>query len=77
MLDLDRDSVTYTTLIIWGMSSNNAKLDTSKFRKLLNFDRCLIYLFIIIIFCNSLNKQLMLGFYRLDNIFRLLITFPQ
>lgn len=75
MLDLDRDSVTYTTLIIWGMSSNNAKLNTSEFRKLLNFDR-LIFLFIII-FCNSLNKQLMLGFYRLDNIFRLLITFPQ
>lgn len=74
MLDLDRDSVTYTTLIIWGMSSNNAKLNTSEFRKLLNFDR-LIFLFII--FCNSLNKQLMLGFYRLDNIFRLLITFPQ
>lgn len=76
MLDLDRDSVTYTTLIIWGMSSNNAKLNTSEFRKLLNFDRCLIVLFIIIL-CNSLNKQLMLGFYRLDNIFRLLITFPQ
>lgn len=76
MLDLDRDSVTYTTLIIWRMSSNNAKLNTSEFRKLLNFDR-LIFLFIIIIFCNSLNKQLMLGFYRLDNIFRLLITFPQ
>lgn len=76
MLDLDRDSVTYTTLIIWGMSSNNAKLNTSEFRKLLNFDRCLIFLFIII-FCNSLNKQLMLGYYRLDNIFRLLITFPQ
>lgn len=75
MLDLDRDSVTYTTLIIWRMSSNNAKLNTSEFRKLLNFDR-LIFLFIII-FCNSLNKQLMLGFYRLDNIFRLLITFPQ
>lgn len=77
MLDLDRDSVTYTTLIIWGMSSNNAKLNTSEFRKLLNFDRRLIFLFIIIILCNSLNKQLMLGFYRLDNIFRLLITFPQ
>lgn len=46
MLDLDRDSVTYTTLIIWRMSSNNAKLNTSEFRKLLNFDRCLIYLFI-------------------------------
>ena len=43
MLDLDRDSVTYTTLIIWGMSSNNAKLNTSEFRKLLNFDRCLIF----------------------------------
>lgn len=55
MLDLDRDSVTYTTLIIWGMSSNNAKLNTSEFRKLLNFDRRLIFLFIIIIFCNSLN----------------------
>lgn len=77
MLDLDRDSMTYTTLIIWGMSSNNAKLNTSEFRKLLNFDRRLIFLFIIIIFCNSLNKQLMLGFYRLDNIFCLLITFPQ
>lgn len=77
MLDLDRDSVTYTTLIIWGMSSNNAKLNTSEFRKLLNFDRRLIFLFIIIILCNSLNKQLMLGFYRLDNIFCLLITFPQ
>lgn len=43
MLDLDRDSMTYTTLIIWGMSSNNAKLNTSEFRKLLNFDRCLIF----------------------------------
>lgn len=43
MLDLDRDNVTYTTLIIWGMSSNNAKLNTSEFRKLLNFDRCLIF----------------------------------